>query len=95
MKSYKHETFKSQLKELWKSCSKVWICIVAFLSGLTAFVISILRINIKYGIELEQLWNHWTWESCIVQFFILSLFIWLILFNKKVFSPQNVNSERG
>ena len=93
MKSYKHETFKSQLKELWKSCSKVWICIVAFLSGLTAFVISILRINIKYGIELEQLWNHWTWESCIVQFFILSLFIWLILFNKKVFSPQNVNSR--
>lgn len=89
----RQETYSSQLCELWKSCSKKWICIVVILSVLTAIITYAVKVSLDYGRDIDQIWYLLEWDSCIAQFFILYLFIWVLLLNKKVFSPKNNNNR--
>ena len=89
----KQETFTSQLCELWKSCSKLWLSIVFILAILTALLIYFLKLYYEYGRDVDQIWYLLEWDASIIQFFLLSFFIWLLLFNKKVFSTKNIKNR--
>lgn len=92
-KSYSRETFSLQLRELWKSCSKSWIGIVVILSILSSIFMYAIKLSFVYGRGLNIIYNLFKWDSCLIYFFVLSLFVWVLFLNKKVFSPKNINNR--
>lgn len=88
------ESFTSQLKELWGTCSKKGLLIVLALSLFSSALFLFIKEYLDTGCTIEKLYLYLRWDSCVIQFFVLLFFIWLIILNKKVFSPQNI-SNRG
>ena len=91
-KNKSQETFSSQLVGLWESCSKLYLTLVMVLSLLSALGIYFCKLYFE-GADINNIYSFLIWDKCIIHFALLSFFIWIILLNKKVFSPQNISNR--
>lgn len=93
MKSSNQDTFYSQIKELWNTCSKRWLWTIVLVSTIIAFITNALKLYFQVDKGGSQLVCSEVWDFDIVHFFLLALYLLIILLNKKILSSKNVNNR--
>lgn len=93
MKSNSQETFNSQIKELWKSCSKRWLGIAILASIIIAFIVNVLKLYFQADNSSFQFGNSLIWDSDTTQFFLLAFCLWIVILNKRIFFSKNISDR--
>ena len=86
------ETFGSQLLALWQSCSKTYLILVLLFSLLSAAVLFFCKMLFE-GTIVNNNYSTIKWDNCVIHFAILFFIFWIVIFNKKIFSPHNINNR--